>query len=173
MNNSGSLMKFLEHSGIGQNDWDVLLIADGSGSGWDSPTGWAVVVIDRLTGIRKVLYGGQNRGTINAAEVHPFLWGIRYYHNVVRKDKDREIVVCCLSDSEITVKCGQGVYKAKTNIDLWQALKYWESRGYIFRWQHVPRETLDLQILTDEIAGRARTKIKEVGDVDERRLYSV
>ena len=51
------LQTVLDHLGVKETDWDVVIIGDGSGSDWQSPCGWASVLIDKETRNRKVFYG--------------------------------------------------------------------------------------------------------------------
>jgi hypothetical protein len=44
-------------------DWDVLIIGDGSGTGWSEPCGWASVLHERYSNMRQLFTGAMNHGT--------------------------------------------------------------------------------------------------------------
>ena len=52
------------------DDWDVLLIGDGSGAGWNllSGCGWASVLIDKYSNNHKIFMGATTPGTITIGE---------------------------------------------------------------------------------------------------------
>ncbi len=77
--NEGQLLSvLLQEQNIVPNHKTILLIGDGSGSGWNMSCGWASVSIDWKTRERKVWYGYACPGSVNLAEgmayLHPLCW---------------------------------------------------------------------------------------------------
>jgi len=145
--------------------WDVLLIGDGSGTTWDKPVGWSVILLDLVTGRRQLLTGARNRGSINRVELQPYLEALAYHYYGLYKGNlpPRIIDVHVISDSEVTVKCGRGEYQRKTNNDLWCMLDFWKTKGYNLTWHyvkaHVPGEP-EAHVLTDKVAGESRKRME-------------
>ena len=61
-----------------------------------------------------------------------------------------------VSDSELTVRCGNGVYQRKANACLWAAVQWFELNGYLLAWRHVRRNSNAWSALMDSVAGQAR-----------------
>lgn len=149
----GKLRDVLEAHGVAQDAWDVCLIGDGSGQGWDKGIGWACVAIDRMSGTREVLCGGASSGTVNIAELEPYLATLRrdyYYRHGGKLQQMRRVVI--LSDSQVTVRTGNGEYQPRTNEEMWLMVKFWESRGYQIRWIWVERNQNPLHVLIDRLS---------------------
>ena len=124
--------------------WDVLLIGDGSGTRWEFPVGWAVILVDLVKGHRKLLTGAMNTGTINAVELFPYLYALRYHYYCLYKGKlPRPYQVHIVSDSQITVYGGRGIYARKKNKDLWCMLDFWLTQGYNLTWHYVAAHVVD------------------------------
>ena len=68
------LDEVLRKAGI--QEWDVLIVGDGSGSGWNGACGWCSILVDKLSRGRRVFYGAMNNGSVNVAEtmthIHSF-----------------------------------------------------------------------------------------------------
>ncbi len=67
-----------------------------------------------------------------------------------------------VSDSELTVRCGNGRYGRKANGCLWAALAWFEANRYEIRWRHVARNSNAWSALADRLAGVARTSMGSV-----------
>jgi hypothetical protein len=61
-----------------------------------------------------------------------------------------------VSDSEVTVRCGNGDYTRRANGCLWAGIEWFERRAYVFQWHHVRRLGNGWNALVDSIAGKAR-----------------
>src|SRR5207344_186670 len=68
-----TLEALLVRLGIEEDEWDFLIVGDGSGSGYDRAAGWASVSIERQTKERRVWWGAVNAGTVNFAEAMAYL----------------------------------------------------------------------------------------------------
>ena len=144
--------------------WDVLLCGDGSGTTWGTPAGWCVILLDLVTGRKELITGAKNRGSINRAELQPYLEALAFHYYSINKGKlSRVLDVHIISDSEVTVKCGQGRYQRKTNNDLWCVVDFWRMKGYNLHWHHVPAHVADepeVHVLTDKVAGESRKRME-------------
>lgn len=149
---------------LGLGGVDYLVVADGSGNTCRTPCGWFARVWNLRTGRSADCYGGGSQGTNNVAELSPFLqslYVIESWRPGWRGSADTT-VVGCVSDSEMTVRCGQGRYSRAANGHLWAALQYFEDNGYELRWAHVPRNSNVFSALADRMAGRVRGLISGV-----------
>jgi ribonuclease HI len=167
------LSDVLRTVGIGPTDWDVLLVGDGSGSGWGSACGWAVVLEDRFSGLRKFFNGGVNAGTNYLAELFPYLHAMCWYsvgpgkmHHAQSKHNGavhRALRVHIITDAEILVNqgnrnCGRGAGAA-----LWEAMDSFEKRDeYRFFWHWMARDRLGLNILTDHLSRESRLAMNQI-----------
>ena len=95
----------------------MYLFTDGScGSGDDSVGAWAAYAVNEQT--RKLLYGVAYPTTISRCELIPIIEGIRWIVN----HSPIGVEVHVFSDSEYSIKTLSGMYPAKKNTDLWQAI---------------------------------------------------
>jgi hypothetical protein len=150
--------------------WDVLMFGDGAGSSWDGPIGWCSNIVDKFSGIRKMLSGCCSSGTVNMAELLPYTTGLKYYDAKLKGKELLEPIVHIISDSNITVGCGSKAYRAKANKDLWGVIQFYEDKGYRIYWHWVPRDTVKLQIVADKVATLARKSVAKI-EIDENLIY--
>ena len=154
------------------DDFDLMLIADGAGSFVNTPCGWFATLYERSSGKTWEHYGGAGGGTNNYAELEPFvfcLWAYRHvlwaYHTGKMEGQGQVIQaprVLCVSDSEITVKCGNREYERKKNLPLWASIEWFENRGYKFQWIHVPRNSNRFNEKADVVAKKVRALMNSV-----------
>ena len=133
--------------------WDLILIGDGSGVGWDKSSGWAVCMIDRLGGYRKFFHGFVSAGTVNWAEAVCFTHPLRYDFFQVNKGKlksERKVLI--FSDSQVTVHTGNGLYPKDANGDVWAQIEFFRSKGYKLTYHFTNRSTFALHTLVDQIS---------------------
>lgn len=149
--------------------WDVLLIGDGSGSGWDIGVGWSCVVIDRHTKTRKIIHGGGSTGTVNIAElmayVHAMLWYSSHIGKNLRKQYPRKILdVHIITDSRVVANQGEKVgernMEGLANRALWASISDIARQGYTFHWHWIERLTNELNWAADQMAGAARKAVR-------------
>lgn len=144
-------------------DFDLLLIGDGSGMIATTPCGWCVTEYDRKTGQVHGHLGGANGGTNNYAELMPYVHALWAYHT---RHGGNSLVpvfarVLIVSDSEVTVRCGNKTYGRKANGALWSAIEWFENNGYEIRWHHVLRNSNAFSAFADRVAGATRKLIDE------------
>jgi ribonuclease HI len=158
------------------NAWDVLLIGDGSGSGWDIGIGWSCVIIDRNTGTRKLVHGGGSTGTVNIAElmayVHAMLWYSTHIGKDLRKQYPRKILdVHVITDSRVIVTQGEKVGERNAdgiaNRALWASISDIARQGYKFHWHWIERLTNELNWAADQMAGSARRAVRSCALIED------
>ena len=138
-------------------EYDLLLVGDGSGTVYAEPAGWSCLAYDRIKDSIVLHAGAVTAGTTNFAELAPYVHAL-WFHDQEHKlgGPFRAHVV---SDSELTVRCGNRQYARRANGSLWAAIEWFENNGYRLRWHHVARATIPWNRLADEVAGRARRAI--------------
>jgi ribonuclease HI len=149
-------------SQLGISDFDLLLIGDGSGTIHNNPCGWACVAYDRNRKQITFHNGASSSGTNNYAELAPYIHALWHYH-YDKTNRKNETKVAIVSDSEVTVKCGNGEYTRSSNKILWASVLYLEEQeGYKIFWKHVHRNTNIFSKKCDWFAGRSRQSLDEL-----------
>jgi len=129
------------------------------------------VLIDRVSGTRKLFFGAMSTGTVTIAEFMPYLHAMIWYDGdngpgkVRRKQasiENRHLNVHVITDSEVTSRNGNNPQSRKKHLPLWAAIDAFKARGYLFYYHHLPRDVADLNILTDEVSRSSRICLKEV-----------
>lgn len=150
---------------LGLDDWDFLLVGDGSGVSWEMGAGWACVVVGRIPGIRpirKVIGGGWSDGTVNIAELSAYMQALHFIdanHAELAKEKlNRNLLrVAILTDSEVVAKSYQnGQTYSGPLAPLWAAIRVFETRGYVLQFRHIPRISIALNWVADKLASGFR-----------------
>jgi ribonuclease HI len=151
--------------------WDTLLIGDGSGSGWDLGAGWACVLIDKYSGARKLFCGALNTGTVSLAEIFPYLHAMCWY---AAKDgpgsrrrqeavsAGRALNIHVVTDSQYVAQAGNSAITRKQHKELWAAFDAYRLQGYQMIFHHVPREVINLNVFVDAVSRQARLALAEV-----------
>lgn len=140
-------------------DFDLLLVGDGSGTSYDRPAGWACLAYDRRKAKVTVHAGGATCGTNNFAELAPYVQALWHHHQDHGQAPRAPVRVQVVSDSELTVRCGNGRYARRANGCLWAAVSWFEENGYRLAWRHVPRNSNPWNALADRVAGEMRTSL--------------
>jgi hypothetical protein len=80
-------------------------------------------------------------GSLGLAELFPFVQGLWYYEQVRQKEKRTKepCRILLVSDSESTVRSGNGAYGRWANGCLWASIAFFEQAPYTLRWQHIRR----------------------------------
>jgi ribonuclease HI len=135
---------------------DLLLVGDGSGSVYNQPAGWACAAYDSRKR-RAVLHAGAvSGGTNNYAELAPYLQALWHHHQDHGQAPVTPVKTVIVSDSEVTVRCGNRLYSRNANLCLWAAIDWFEQQGYQLTWRHVRRNSNPWHAWADTIAGRMR-----------------
>jgi ribonuclease HI len=134
---------------------DLYLFGDGSGTTIDKPCGCACLAC-RLGKYSIVHEGGFSKGTNNFAELIPYIHALYYDEYLITQVDGRKVEI--VSDSELTVKQGNGEYYRNKNRPLWAAIESFSEMGYKLHWNHVSRNNYWPNILCDSLAGENRRK---------------
>lgn len=135
---------------------NLFLVGDGSGTILQNCAGWACIAFDLDKTEVTTLYGSLSCGTNNVAELIPYIQGLYFYESRRNPLAIPKPAVVIVSDSEVTVKCGNDARRRRSNLAWWAAIEYFERSGYTFTWKHVPRNSNLLSKRCDWIAGLAR-----------------
>jgi ribonuclease HI len=144
---------------LGVKKFDLMLAGDGSGMTRKEACGWHCNCYYKPGGLIKEVFGGASSGTNNYAELVPYVHALWHFHSAwVERFPGRkpDLTVLVVSDSELTVRCGNREYQRKANLALWAAVDWFEQNGYRFVWKHVPRNSNPLGKRSDKLAGEAR-----------------
>lgn len=149
-------------SDLALSDYDLLLVGDGSGTINQKSCGWACVAWEKATQKVTVHNGVISCGTNNFAELFPYVQALWYY-NQSHKDMlppAKKFKVQIVSDSEVTVRCGNKQYTRKSNACLWAGIEWFENCGlYEINWTHVYRNTNKFSKKCDWLAGETRVSL--------------
>jgi hypothetical protein len=158
---------------FGVKNWDIAIVGDGSGSGWQIGCGWAGVLIDGLTQQRYPFWGGSNVGTVNIGESMPYLQAMIWFAATLGGERKellgRPIEVHCITDSKTTCHHGNDVMQRNEKsprilrkYPQWNILHGLIANGYHFRFHWKDRMTLGLNNLADYLAGASRLAVQGV-----------
>jgi ribonuclease HI len=134
-------------------DFDLLLVGDGSGTVYDRPAGWACAAYDRRKAQAVAHAGGLTCGTNNFAELVPYVQALWFHHQDHEQSPQTPVAVTIVSDSELTVRCGNKQYARHANGSLWAAVDWFQNNGYELSWRHVRRNSNVWNTWADGSAG--------------------
>jgi ribonuclease HI len=137
-------------------DHDLLLVGDGSGTSYEKPVGWTCIAHDRRRPRVTVHVGTLSCGTNNVAELLPYVQALWHHSQDHAKAPATPVPVVIVSDSEVTVRCGNRQYARRANACIWAEIDAFEKLGYCLHWHHVARNSNPWHALADTIAGQAR-----------------
>ncbi len=153
-------------------EWDLLLIGDGSGSSWRGPCGWASTLITRWSRDRHVFFGAANMGSVNVAEMMPYLQALTWYHHHAGRVEIKKrglLQVHVITDSRTTVTHGRAAANLGAELPkipqraLWAGMRELGRMGYDLQWHWAQRSTSSLNFLADLIAALARRELLLLG----------
>ncbi len=157
--------------------WDVIIVGDGSGSKWGYPGGWAAVVFDKRTGLRKTLYGAVSDTTINICELLPYLHAMQWYvrgpgreQKTLNSDKPfaRPTRVHVVTDCAIIANQGNRTMARDVNGAFWAGMDHFSRLNYQITYHWFPRDQFVSNRLCDSLSKDMRhliTSIEERLDV--------
>lgn len=146
----------LELAGIDNDDWDVLLIGDGSGTSWEKECGWGVTLITS-THYRNVYCGAFSHGTNNIAEMMAYLLPLMALTaGEVPIDIKSGCRVRVITDSQYVVNGINQRIPLKNNFELWTAIQAVRRFGIDLKAYWAPRDVVDLNRLGHNLANKSR-----------------
>ena len=134
------------------------------------------MLIDRETRNRKTFYGAMNQGSINLAEMMPYLQALSWYHGNhghARLKIRSPQIVHVITDSQVTALHGNNTSHGHESLPkvghraLWAAMRDLCSVGYRIQYHWAERSVVNLNYLADLIAGLSRRQIMGI-DVNEQ-----
>ncbi|KKK58769.1 hypothetical protein LCGC14_3041060, partial [marine sediment metagenome] len=133
---------------------NYVLIGDGSCTGnWNYQAGWACMAINVQWGDRQLVYGAANMGTNILAEMMAYIYA---FHWLSRKKESSVMYVDVFTDCEYVVQAAENSHRRKAYREIWHMVDAYKRSGMIIRWHWIPRDTLDLNQLSHNLANLAR-----------------
>lgn len=176
------MSQLLSELKIGPNDWDALIVGDGSGTGWEKAAGWGAVLIDHYGSYRKIFHGAWSNGTSHIAELSPYIEVLSWYaagpgklcRGDAKKDGDPNAVarVHIVCDNSNIVNQGNRSCERNVYPWLWDAISGIERQGFLLKWHWIGRSRLALNRLVDLLSRVARVQSEAVLDVCNETLLS-
>lgn len=163
-------------------EWDVLLIGDGSGSGWQGACGWASILIDRATRGRRIFHGAMNLGSINVAESLPYIQALAWYDATQKQHRQNQgstIQVHIVTDSStVATWCNAAADVTRAipggaGLLIGSYIREMSRRGYSVRTHWAKRMSNQVNWAADLIAGLSRAGfINSINPGDSERTVS-
>ncbi len=145
---------------MGLQDFDYVLFGDGSGTVIGKPCGWACLAFEASSGVVTKHWGGAASGTNNFAELIPYVLALGSIESGLSPSHPKKPkTVAIVSDSELTVRCGNGEYSRLSHRSLWAAIDWFTSHGYFLSWRHIRRNTNPANAECDRVAGHWRREL--------------
>lgn len=143
--NESQLTAIAVKLGLGQ--FDLLLVADGSGTLATKPCGWCCIAY--APAVHEVVehVGGTSGGTNNYAELSPFIHALWFHQN---RNSVSKFKIELVSDSQMTVRCGNRNYSRNSNQALWACIDWFEQQGHTLHWNWVPRNSNEVNLQADK-----------------------
>lgn len=145
---------------IAPDEWEAIIVTDGSGTTWTNEFGWAAILVSNDSLIRVPFYGGGSHGSNNVAELmavlHPLLFLTA--NDAAKSALPTGFRVHIFSDSEYVVagiNAGR-LYPTKRNTEIWSAIHAVRRQGFFLIAHHIPRDTLGLNKIAHELANIGR-----------------
>ncbi len=152
--------------------WDLFIIGDGSGSGWNSACGWAGCLCDHQSHARRFFWGGMNLGSVNCAESMPYMQALTWFDAVYGKERLKargHLNVHVLTDSQTIATWGNRAMSPegtlpRSNIAIWAPMREYRRLGYHCQFYWAARSTTQLNWASDLIAALCRQEIQRAMD---------
>jgi ribonuclease HI len=147
------------------DNWDMLLIGDGSGSNWEWECGWGCISIEKEGLEFRKWYGAFSKGTVNVAEmmayVHPLCW---YLERELKIRKEQKITrvrhVHIITDSAYVAEGGKNKSANLANSPLWSVFRSLEAHGIKLEKHWIPRNSCSWNALADQLSKVSRETFK-------------
>jgi hypothetical protein len=144
--------------------WDILLVGDGSGSYKLRPCGWGCVSLERASLERKLWYGACNAGTVNIAEMLAYLAPLTYFASQRAADNVYELArVHIITDSAYLEQMCPGSQQRRGNANqgLLQVFRQFDQSGLELHWHWAERDTVELNAVADVLSKVSRISLQD------------
>lgn len=133
--------------------YDYVVVGDGSGSTIETPATFGCICLDVARESIIEVEGYVSKGTVNQSEIMPILSLLNYLESskVVGPKK-----ILCVSDSEVTVNCGNSEWARNSNRAFWASLDYFKAFGFNVRFEWVKRNSNEISKECDAISKKVR-----------------
>lgn len=190
------LHQVLSELGIGNDDWDALLVGDGSGTDWKNACGFSAVLIDHYGNWRAPFHGSLNTGTNQLAELLPYLHAMTWYASGPGKarledrlatwkpspnygvksthdstERSPGVKIHIITDNKNLASQGNYLAARKAYSWIWKSFDELTAMGYQFTWHWLPRMNLGLNRLVDFMSGRCRLEMEKIELPPDMSLY--
>ena len=140
--------------------YDILIVGDGSGTTVDKPGGAACIMYDYANKTIAWYTSSFNHATNNFSELVPYIHALWAYECINKQSQNKyRLRVEIVSDSEVSVKCGNKEYTRNANAMLWASIDWFNSHGYALHWNWVPRNSNSVSTAMDELSKKMRLSI--------------
>lgn len=159
-----------------KNDWDGILVTDGSGTTWERPIGWAGTLLQRTVSQPEPFCGALNRGTNNVAELMGVLGAALFLTENEYGQREHGYKLYVISDSQYVVRglnaLGKGgedggpiwASRQAANRPLWFGLLACQRKGLVFLARHVGRDILASNKFCHDLANASRVTLGKLLD---------
>lgn len=144
--------------------WDYLLIGDGSATTWEYHAGWASLLVEAGTFDREVFYGSFNKGTNIIAEMMAYVQPLLFLaaRKNRKKQADGTTHVHVITDCDYVKNAGNKQARRTKHRQLWHMLDTFPRAGIEVHYHWVPRDTIDANRYSHELANLIRIASKEL-----------
>lgn len=160
---------------LGHPPCDVLIVGDGSGTGWEDGCGYSCVLIDLRQRTRVLLYGGAKPAPITYAELAPYIHAFMWHNKCMRQDRSIQNTIV-VTDSQYVATAANNVAADIHDDELMMATQMLAAArrlGYAFSFIWQPRIDNGGNYISDLIAGMCRREIMAAADVQASPYQSV
>ncbi len=163
-----ALQRLLKSEKVKDDEWDVIVVGDGSGSKWGYAAGFGSISFERRTRRMRSWFGALNDGTVNLAEIMAYMAPLQYLATQAQDAKEqgtrfKVLNVHIFTDSQYCRDMGnRGCPLQGKNGLLWECLNSVKRVGVITHWHWIRRETNPFNSIADRLSKAARTAIMNV-----------
>ena len=140
------------------DDYDYVVVGDGSGSTIETSATFGCFCLDVARESIIEIEGYVSKGTVNQSEIAPILSLLNYLESSKIAPPLKILVI---SDSEVTVNCGNKKWQINHNKVLWGCIEYYRLIGFSIDFKWLPRNSNDLMKLADKRSKEIRILNKQ------------
>lgn len=157
-----TLEDLLKHLEIPADEWEYLIVGDGSGTTLDKESGSSAVVIERETMRRWECGCTLSHGTNVMAEMFAYVVPLLMLSHNKLKRTPYGVRVHIVTDCQHLPMAWERKHSRQKNIELWGLLESFSRRGIVIKFHWIPRATWDLNKYCDRAASLRRKSQKRM-----------